>query len=1025
MRPSVRLIVLLLSALLAQGLVTQGLAAQAVSDRIRSATTEERELRTLVGAHRLAVKPAVEALVAESAAARLAGETERADQAATSAARISAVFLERFGERSLTIMATQVVRWDPVQLRSKLEADSLRAAAVAIRQSNPADALSLFTAALERYRAIADAHGEAETLGQIGYVTWFLDRPSYMDRNLEALAARRAVDDRQLVGNTLNDLGLGYRDVARDLPKALEYYRESERLRREIGDSLALSRLLPNMGRVFEGLGDYSRAREYYLDGGAMYLAVGDTARWIGQMSNTAGLLTDYADRHAEALAILLSLDRALDQSGDARARAVVLSNAGIIRRRLGDYEGAVEAYREAIRLSEENGFEDLLARAYNNLGVLYIFLSRSERAVLVLERALQATSETDFEAQADALLSLASAHFQLAQYAEARTFTARAAEVVLDPVRRAKAQKMRADIQLRDGDPAAAIPDFEQLVAMGRELEVPMLETDGYFGLGEAHERLGQPDEAVAAYDQALLTLESSWGRLYTQEDKAGYLAQSRYLYEEVLHFLTKQAVGEATAGQVPPERRSEYAEKAFEVAERGKSRAFLDQMAEALAGVKEGVDPELQADLETLADRMSEYRNELTMASPDSQATRIAELKGLVKESEAEYERVSRDIRERNPRFASLRYPVPIEMASVRGEVLRPGELLLQYALGDSSSTLWAVTRDEVRIHRLPVRKDIESQVEILRFALENPARSTIEQFMAPARSLFEMLIGPARDLLSGASEVTIVADGSLNYLPFEVLLTDDSGGDYGSAPYLVRERPISYVQSASILRQLRATPEVVFTHQLLAVGDPMFADGGELGDLRGRGLSRLPFTGTEVSAIGGLFEPAAQVVLLENDASEARVTEALARNRYRYVHFATHGIVNDDRPDNSALALAGTGGDALLEVGEIFNLRVDAELVVLSACETGLGQLVRGEGVVGLTRAFMYAGAPAVVVSLWSVSDRSTSGLMRDLYRHLVRDEGASRSLQAAKLGLLASPETAHPFHWAPFVLVGKGE
>lgn len=1006
-------------------LLPSAAGAQTVADRLRHAAIAGDGVDRLVAAHRLAVKPVVQELVRVSAAATLAGRPDSARAASSAAARLASAFQAAFGEASLSLVVESLGRWDAEQLRSKLAADSLLAAGVAVRQQQPETARGLFAAALEAYRGIGDRHGEAETLGQIGYVTWFLERPAYVERNLEALAARRAVDDRQLVGNTLNDLGLGYRDVEKNLPKALEAYRESEAVRRAIGDTLALSRLLPNMGRVFEGLGDFSAARAYYLDGGAMYLAVGDTARWIGQMSNTAGLLTDYADRHAEALAILLSLDRALDRSGDARARAVVLSNAGIIRRRLGDFEGAVEAYREAIRLSEENGFDDLLAKAYNNLGVLYIFLSRSDRAVPILERALGRTAADDHDGRADALLSLSSAHFQQRDYERARYYSARADSVAADPVRRAKAVKMRADIELRDGEPEAAIPAFRELLALGTRLEVPMLVSDGHFGLAEAYERSGRATEAVTAYDEALQTLESARGRLYTQEDKAGYLAQSRYLYEEVLHFLTRQAIGEAPVGQVSPGQRPRFAEKAFEVAERGKARAFLDQMAEALAGVREGVDPGLQEDLEALSRNMTTLREQLAAADPDSQATEIAELKGLVASMETEYERVEREMRAQNPRFAAMRYPDPVTLSELRAEVLRPGELLLQYSLGDSSSTLWAVTRDGFSIHRLPVRSEIEGQVQVLRAALEIPDDASLERFALPARALFDGLLGPVAGLLAGADELTVVPDGALSYLPFEVLLSGPAGADFRSAPYLVRQVPIAYVQSASVLRQLRreVTPE--FTHQLLAVGDPMFSDGGELGDLRGRGLSRLPFTGAEVSAIGGLFEPASQVVLMEDEASEARVRESLAGRKYRYVHFATHGLVDDDRPDNSALALAGTGGDALLEVKEIFNLDVDAELVVLSACETGLGQLVKGEGVVGLTRAFMYAGAPAVVVSLWSVSDRSTSTLMRGFYRNLVTRTGIDRSLQAAKLALLESAETAHPFHWAPFVLVGKGE
>ncbi|NNE71772.1 MAG: CHAT domain-containing protein, partial [Rhodothermales bacterium] len=149
-------------------------------------------------------------------------------------------------------------------------------------------------------------------------------------------------------------------------------------------------------------------------------------------------------------------------------------------------------------------------------------------------------------------------------------------------------------------------------------------------------------------------------------------------------------------------------------------------------------------------------------------------------------------------------------------------------------------------------------------------------------------------------------------------------------------------------------------------------------------------------------------------------------LKNNRFRFVHFATHGLVNDDRPDYSGLALAGSGTDALLQASEIFNLPINADMVVLSACETGLGQLVKGEGMVGLTRAFMYAGASTVAVSLWSVSDQSTSTLMREFYGHLRgADASKTEALQRAKLTLLSDESTAHPFHWAPFILVGLND
>jgi CHAT domain-containing protein len=193
-----------------------------------------------------------------------------------------------------------------------------------------------------------------------------------------------------------------------------------------------------------------------------------------------------------------------------------------------------------------------------------------------------------------------------------------------------------------------------------------------------------------------------------------------------------------------------------------------------------------------------------------------------------------------------------------------------------------------------------------------------------------------------------------------------------------------------------------------------------------VQGEDLARLPFTGDEVRTIGALFPEGRSRLYLREDATEEAVLTANALAGARFVHFATHGIVDEDHPDFSGLALSATeggSGDGFLQVAEIFNLHLDAELVVLSACETGLGRMVRGEGLLGLTRAFLYAGASSLVVSLWSVADRSTSELMKRFYDSLVNEnQSRTEALRAAKLSMLDDPDFAHPFNWAPFILIG---
>lgn len=978
--------------------------AQPDSSALRQAaiTGDAVGVTRFVKAHRLDVKPVVVDLVGE------VGDAARAeDHAAVTELRgairlIAQSFEEAYGEQSLTNLASRIESWGSEDLLLKARADSLLDAGISIRTQDRPRAKVAFEAARVLYEGLDDLNGLAEVTGQLGYVSWYLDRSSYIEQNEKALDARKSVDDRQLMGNSYNDLGLGNRVITRDYEAALAHYQEGERIRRAIGDSAALARMLPNLGRTYEAMGEYVKARDYYLQGASFYLAVGDSANWIIQRRNTAGLMTNYANRHSDALAILLELQQDLRLIEDARAEALVLLTTGVVRRRLGDYQGAIAAYRAVIALSEEGGFEDLNAQALNNVGVVYIFMGRPERAVPFLERALAAVPE-DAD-RSDLLLSLSSAHFQQRSYEPAESYLAMATEVAADRSTRAKVTKMTADLQVRTGREDEAKLGYEILLAEANDMEQPDLRSSAYFGLAEADERLGNAGAALAYYEKAAVELEQERGLLRAEEDKAGYLAQTRYLYEEIIHFLTGQALEDPDGV---------WANRAFEYAERAKSRAFLDQMAEALADVSEGVAPEFQSDLAVLAANMEYLRAELAGAEADERA----ELKQAVREMEGEYERIEREMNERNPRFAAIRYPDPARLNEVQTSVLEPGELLLQYALGDSSSTLWAVTNTSSTIYQLPARSEIEPQVELLRRGLQDPTNSPSNQ---PASRLYDMLVAPAGRLVADATALVIVPDGALNYVPFEALVVDAEG------TYLLGSAPISYVQSASVLRQLRLEAPVQPEMELLAVGDPAFSGSLETTFLRGGQLARLPFSGTEVRAISDLFSPEEVTVFLEDAATEEAVKTALATTSYRFVHFATHGLVNDDRPDYSGLALAGEGTDALLQASEIFNLKVNADLVVLSACETGLGQLVKGEGMVGLTRAFMYAGAPSVAVSLWSVSDQSTASLMQLMYRSLADSDGSKASaLQSAKLALLEDPDTAHPFHWAPFVLVGRSD
>jgi CHAT domain-containing protein len=298
-----------------------------------------------------------------------------------------------------------------------------------------------------------------------------------------------------------------------------------------------------------------------------------------------------------------------------------------------------------------------------------------------------------------------------------------------------------------------------------------------------------------------------------------------------------------------------------------------------------------------------------------------------------------------------------------------------------------------------------------------------------------LYQKLFAPLEIHLAGARRLVVVPDGSLSYLPFETLARDTPASDY-----LIERFAISYAPSATALGVIQEAKESASSERsgIVAYGDPIYAKtkydsvaSGEKSETNSQGarrfdLTQLPYTRSEVNAIASLFSPRERRTFFGTDAQEEKVkSEDLSRSRY--VHFAAHGVIDEEFPMRSGIILSTTPNskeDGVLQMNEVMRLKLNADVVTLSACGTGLGKLLNGEGMIGLTRAFQYAGANNVVVSLWNVNDVATAELMRAFYQNLKRGLSKDEALRQAKLELLRGkqPTWRHPYYWAPFVLVG---
>jgi CHAT domain-containing protein len=282
---------------------------------------------------------------------------------------------------------------------------------------------------------------------------------------------------------------------------------------------------------------------------------------------------------------------------------------------------------------------------------------------------------------------------------------------------------------------------------------------------------------------------------------------------------------------------------------------------------------------------------------------------------------------------------------------------------------------------------------------------------------------LVRPAEARLHGVQTVLIVPDGSLFELPFEALLAAEpvAGGDWRKQPFFARSHATLYAPSSTVYVSMKAAArDQDYEHDLLAVGNPDVATLTE----NGKPLSPLPFAGAEVAAISQRVKESRKIVLTGVGASEAAVKHELGNDAPRVVHLATHGLVDAREPIRSSVALTpGDNEDGYFHTLEILAIPMHSQLVVMSACESARGEISRGEGVVGLSRAFLASGAGSVVASLWAVSDESTAELMKTFYeRMLGKKQPASRALNEARLALIDTEKYSHPFYWSPFVVTG---
>lgn len=481
-------------------------------------------------------------------------------------------------------------------------------------------------------------------------------------------------------------------------------------------------------------------------------------------------------------------------------------------------------------------------------------------------------------------------------------------------------------------------------------------------------------------------------------ESDKISLGALANEVYVEGVRLAS--AISEMTA--VP----GKYREAAFYFAEKSKSAVLQESIADAQAKSFAGIPQELVDQEKDLKSGIAFLSQRLSVGPPAEEEKYLRESLFVLN---SEYDAFTKNLEKDYPNYYNLKFNNSFPTVADLQKLLKDDEAIVSYFIAESAGKMYqfVITSHRFKSHELTLPADFEKLAKGLMNSIYYREFATF----AKCADGLKYVLTPK----TSKPNVIIIPSGRMSTLPIEVLPVNKTGDSFATTRYLVTQQAISSEFSAGLIAQKRKSP--MSAQQSIFLCAPVRFP-------RKDNLNELPGTESEIKAIAGLFPAATKAVLLYDDANEGKI-KSNEISRYNYLHFATHGVVDETEPELSRIFLNDDeSDDGHLFAGEIYNLNLNADLAVLSACQTGLGKYSKGEGVIGLSRALVYAGARNLVVSFWSVADQSTSELMTDFYSTLLKNQekGFRYALQQSKIKMIESKDFSDPYFWAPFVLIG---
>jgi len=925
--------------------------------------------------------------------------------------------------------------------------------------------------ALSRLTEAQDVSGQAYVLNEMGAAYRELDvRRKALEKYARAIELRRSIGDRWGEAQLLNNIGLVYSLIG-EQQNSIASSELALALWRDLNDRANEMNTLNNIAKANVDLGNFSVAFQQ-LQEVLKYCAEGK-AVWRLEPSarNSLGIIHDTWGTPNEALTQYELALKVFREKGDKKNEANTLNNAGMVFAGLNDADSALDKFQEALTIGSQNvgsqtaSFgEEAVTRS--NIGYAQMLLGNYPAALKELDQAqrLSRASE-DPRFEAFTLTRMGMAYVAMTQWDQAIASYNHALEIQ-NRIEDSRGQAITLDkigeFYSLVNQPALALKNYRQALEGWRSVSDAQGEAVSLYGIARVERNQNHFTEARDRVMEAIAKVESLRTKMTSHRLRMIYYEARQDFFE--LEIDVRMRLYYAT-------RSTTELESALFASERARARNLLDLLAESRVDIRQGVSPNLLERERTqrtlLTEKLTQFQR---LSSGKFTAAQRNAADNEIKELTREHDQTQSEIRKQSPRYAALTQPQPLRPAQIQ-QLLDEDTILLQYALGEKRSYLWVVTPTDILPYVLPGEAQIKKAAERFRTSLrawekresDDAPRYVARLQNAPANyrkealKLSNIVLAPGRSKI-GNKRLVIIADGELQYVPFGALLVRNEMRPLAPVPLIVNHE-IVYQPSASALALIREAPRTDATKTVAVLADPVFSktdnrvaalkdsktepnvvassrelkralrDAGDTASVDGSfRLDRLDYSRGEADAIIAAAPPRSSLKALDFDASRAHVLSPELK-QFRIVHLATHGILNGNHPELSGLVFSlvderGQPEDGFLKLSDIYNMDLPLDMIVLSACQSGVGKRVRGEGLVGLTRGFMHAGAARVVASLWNVQDEATAELMKRFYHYLLqKNMPAAAALRRAQLDLMEARGATNPYYWAGFVLQGE--